>query len=59
MGAYDMRYFSVATADSVLPQPTIAAIDGAAIKKHYNCTDPNWDGWVEVRIALNEAKVGR
>ena len=53
-----MRYYSIATAESVLPQPTIASIDGAAIKRKYNNTrGSGWDGWVEVRIALNEEKV--
>eukprot|EP00624_Nannochloropsis_granulata_P005361 evm.model.NODE_3790_length_1387_cov_17.306417.1 len=54
---YDMRFFSIATADSVLPQPTIASLDGAAIKRKYNNTQGSgWDGWVEVRIAVSEEK---
>lgn len=53
-----MRFFSIATADSVLPQPTIASLDGAAIKRKYNNTQGSgWDGWVEVRIAVSEEKV--
>jgi len=55
---YDMRFFSIATADSVLPQPTIASLDGAAIKRKYNNTQGSgWDGWVEIRIAVSEEKV--
>ncbi|GAB5034909.1 Hypothetical protein NocV09_02200650 [Nannochloropsis oceanica] len=54
---YDMRFFSIATADSVLPQPTIASLDGAAIKRKYNNTQGSgWDGWVEIRIAVSEEK---
>lgn len=56
-GMYDMRYYSISTAESVLPQPTVASIDGAAIKRKYNNTHGSgWDGWVEVRIAMNEEK---
>ena len=43
----------MSTADGFFP--TIASIDGKGMERFYN-RNSSWDGWVEIRAALNEQK---
>jgi len=57
VGDYEVRYLSMSTADGFYP--TIASIDGRGMQRFYNYSsagNSSWDGWVEIRVALNEAK---
>ncbi|GAB5034270.1 Hypothetical protein NocV09_01800460 [Nannochloropsis oceanica] len=53
VGEYEVRYVSMSTADGFFP--TIASIDGKGMERFYN-RNSSWDGWVEIRVALNEQK---
>ena len=51
---YDMRYFSISTADTKFIQPTINVLTDRQIEEHYyKLHGDSWDRWTTVVIAAN------
>lgn len=52
--SYDMRYFSISTADTKFIQPTINVLSDRQIEEHYQkIHGESWDRWTTVVIAAN------